>query len=142
MILKQRMKKNIFKSKIKNIFNIDIDKIEYTVGVRSISKLCSNSLWGKFGQCSNINQTKYVTEPTEFYKILLDDTLENLNIQFINDDMVQTTYNFKDHVIDNSNNTNINIACFTTSHARLMLYDKLHYLQKKVLYNDTNSIIH
>ena len=41
-----------------------------------------------------MKQTKYVTEPTK-----LDDTVENLNIQFVNDDMVQMTYNFKDHFI-------------------------------------------
>ena len=46
-----------------------------------------------------MNQTTYVTEPTEFYKILFDDTVENLNIQFLNDDMVQMTNNFKDHCI-------------------------------------------
>ena len=34
------------------------------------------------------------------------------------------------------------MACFTTSHARLMLYDKLDYLQEKVLYFDTDSIIY
>ena len=50
------------------------------------------------------------------------------------------TYNFKDHFIDNSNNTNIYIAAFTTSHVRLMLYNKLDYLQEKVLYFDTDSI--
>ena len=112
---------DIFKSKIKKSLDIDIDKFEYNPGLRSISKLCLNSRWGKFGQRTNMNQTKYVTEPTEFYKILLDDTVSNLNIQFVNDDMVQMTYNFKDHFIENSNNTNIFIACFTTSHARLML---------------------
>ena len=89
-----------------------------------------------------MSQTKYVTEPSELYKILHDDTVSNLNIQFVNDDMVQMTYNFKDHFVDNSNNTNIYIACFTTSHARLMLYDKLDYLQEKVLYFDTDSIIY
>ena len=89
-----------------------------------------------------MNQTKYVTEPTEFYKILLDDTVENLNIQFVNKDMGQMTCNFKDHFIDNSNNTNIYIACFTTSHARLMLYNKLDYLQQKMLYFDTDSVIY
>ena len=56
--------------------------------------------------------------------------------------MVQMTYNLKDHFIDNSNNTNIYIACFTTSHARLLLYDKRDYLQEKVLYFDTDSIIY
>ena len=102
-------------------------EIRNNSGLRSISKLCLNSLWGKFGQRSNMNQTTYVTEPTEFYKILLDDTVENLNIQFVNDDMVQMTYNFKDHFIVNSNKTDIYIACFTKSYARLMLYDKLDY---------------
>ena len=56
--------------------------------------------------------------------------------------MVQMTYNFKDQFVDNSKNTNIHIACFTTSHARLMLYNKLDYLNGKVLYFDTDSIIY
>ena len=60
--------------------DIDIDKFEFNAGLRSISKTCKNSLWGKFGQGSNLNQTKYVTEPTEFSKILLDDSISNLNI--------------------------------------------------------------
>ena len=85
---------------------------------------------------------KYVTEVSEFYEILLDDKLDNINFQFINDDRVQMTYNFKDQFVDNSKDTNIYIACFTTSHARLLLYDKLDYLQKKVLYFDNDSIIY
>ena len=80
-----------------------------------------------------MSQTKYVTEVSEFYEILLDDKLDNINFQFINDDMVQMTYNFKDQFVHNSNNTNVYIACFTTSHARLMLYNKL---------DDTDSIIY
>ena len=68
-----------------------------------------------------------VTEVSEFYEILLDDKLDNINFQFINDDMTQMTYNFKDQFVDNSKNTNIYIACFTISHARLMLYNTLDY---------------
>ena len=89
-----------------------------------------------------MSQTKYVTEVSEFYEILLDNKLDNTNFQFINDDMVQMTYNFKDQFVDNSKNTNIYIACFTTSHARLMLYNKLDYLKEKVLYFDMDSIIY
>ena len=89
-----------------------------------------------------MSQTKYVTEVSEFYKILLDDKLDNKNFQFINDDMVQMKYNFKDQFVDNSKNTNVYIACFTTSHTRLMLYDKLDHLNEKVLYFDTDSIIY
>ena len=131
-----------FKAKIKDSLDIDVEKFEFNAGLRSIAKLCLNSLWGKFSQRSDMSQTKYVTEVSEFYEILLDDKLDNINFQFINDDMVQMTYNFKDQFVDNSNNTNIFIACLTTSHARLMLYDKLDYLNEKVLYFDTDSIIY
>ena len=89
-----------------------------------------------------MSQTKYVTEVSEFYEILLDDKLDNKNFQVTNDDMVQMTYNFKDQFVDNSKNTNVCIACFTTSHARLMLYNKLDYLNETVLYFDTDSIIY
>ena len=130
-----------FKLKIKESLDIDIENFEFNAGLRSIIKLCLNSLWGKFGQRSNMSQTKYITEVSEFYEILLDDKLDNINFQFINDDMIQMTYNFKDQFVDNSKNTNIYIACFTTSHARLMLYDKLDYLKDKVLYFDTDSIV-
>ena len=56
--------------------------------------------------------------------------------------MAQITFNLKDHFVDQSNNTNIYIAAFTTAHARLMLYDKLDYLGERVLYFDTDSIIY
>ena len=131
-----------FKLKIKKSLDIDVEKFEFNAGLRSIRKLCLNSLWGKFGQRSNMSQTKYVTEVSEFYEILLDDKLDNTSFQFINDDMVQMTYNFKNQFVDNLKNTNVCIACFTTSHARLMLYNKLDYLKEKVLYFDTDSIIY
>ena len=131
-----------FKARIKNSLDIDIGKFEFNAGLRSVAKLCLDSLWGRFGQRSNMSQTKYVTEVSEFYEILLDNKLDNINFQFINDDIVQMTYNFKDQFVDNSKNTNVYIACFTTSHARLMLYDKLDYLNEKVLYFDTDSIIY
>ena len=81
-------------------------------------------------------------EVSEFYEILLDDKLDNINFQFINDNMAQMTYNFNNQFVDNSKNTDICITCFTTSHARLMLYNKLDYLKEKVLYFDTDSIIY
>ena len=72
-----------------------------------------------------MKQTKYVTQPSQFYKILLDDNIDNLAIMFINEDMVQMTYDLNDRFVDNSNSTNICIAAFTTSHARMMLYNVL-----------------
>ena len=128
---KTKEEEDSFKARIKDSLDIDVEKFEFNPGLRSIAKLCLNSLWGKFSQRNNMSQTKYVTDVSEFYEILLDDKLDNKNFQFINDDMVQMTYNFKDQFVDNSTNTNIYIACFTTSHARLMLYDKLDCLNEK-----------
>ena len=79
-----------------------------------------------------MKQTKYVTQPSEFYKILLDDNIDNLAIMFINEDMVQMTYDLNDRFVDNSNSTNICIAAFTTSHARMMLF--WGYLPYKIKY--------
>ena len=129
-----------FKARIKDSLDIDIEKFEFNAGLRSLGKISLNSLWGRFGMRCNMSRAKYVTEVSEFYEILLDDKLDNENFQFINDDMVQMTYNFKYQFVDNSKNTNVYIACFTTSHARLMLFDKLDYLNEKVLYFDTDSI--
>ena len=44
------------KIKTKKSLYIDIEKFEFNAGLRSISKLCLNSLWGKFGQRSNMSQ--------------------------------------------------------------------------------------
>ena len=121
---------------------IILENIEPNPGMRTIAKLCLNSLWGKFGQRNNMNHTKFVTEVSEFYKILLDDTLEVQNLNFVTDEMVEMSYIQKDMFVDNSYNTNIFIACFTTSSARLRLYEKLDYLGDLVLYFDTDSIIY
>ena len=108
--------------------------------MRAIAKLCLNSLWGKFGQRTNMAQTKYVVDLNEYFKILLDDTLEDVEPVFLNEEMVQMNYTLKDQFVDNHNDTNIFIAAFTTSHARLMLYDKLEILGGSVLGYDTDSV--
>lgn len=128
-----------FKNVVKQRLNINLGKIEYNAGMRSIAKLCLNSLWGKFGQRINLTQTKYVTEPKEFYEILLDETIDDLNIQFLTNDMIQMNYNIRNKFVDNHNNTNIFVAAFATSHAREMLYDVLDKLGDQVLGYDTDS---
>lgn len=130
---------NVFKQRVKNHLGIELGGIKKNPGMRQIAKLCLNSLWGKYGQRINQTQTEYVTEPKDFYKILLNETHEDMNIQFLNKDMVQMHYNLKDQFVDNYNNINIPIAAFTTSHAREMLYGVLDKLGDRVLGYDTDS---
>ena len=127
-----------FKKKVKDHLGIGLGNIKENKCMRAVSKLCLNSLWGKFGQRINQMQTEYVTGPKDFYKILLNETHEDINVQFLTKDMVQMSFNLKDQFVDNFNNTNIFVAAFTTSHAREM-YGVLDKLGDQVLGYDTDS---
>jgi len=61
---------------------------------------------------------------------------------FINENVVQVTYKYKDLYVQDPFSTNIHIAAFTTSNARLRLYDMLDKLGQSVAYYDTDSIVY
>jgi len=111
-------------------------------GKRAVAKICLNSLWGKFGQRQNMTQTEYVTDVKRWYKLLLDDRLEISKTVFINENIVQVTYKYKDQYVVDTFSTNVYIAAFTTSNARLRLYNMLDNLGQAVAYYDTDSIIY
>ncbi|XP_071033136.1 uncharacterized protein [Parasteatoda tepidariorum] len=126
----------------KEKLNIKLDIIEDNPGLRFIAKTCLNSLWGKFGQRNNMKQTEYVIEIEDFYRIILDDTIKYINMNFLNDDGVEMTYKMKDKFEKNNFNTNVYIAAFTTSSAGVRLYEMLDKLGDKVLYYDTDSVVY
>ena len=48
---KTKEEEDSFKARIiDRIKDIDVEKFEFNAGLRSIAKLCLNSLWGKFGK--------------------------------------------------------------------------------------------
>ena len=50
-------------------------------------------------------------------------------------------YKFEEEFVTTSPFTNVVVAAFTTTHARLKLYSYLEKLQEQVLYFDTDSVI-
>ena len=121
---------------------LDLENIKVNPGKRAVAKLCLNSLWGKFGQRNNMPSTEYVTDACRFYEILLDDRLQDINVLYLTDEMLQVNYKYKDKYLENKFNTNIFIAVYTTANARLKLYEQLSVLDKAVLYCDTDSIMY
>ena len=101
-----------------------------------------NSFWGKFGQRPNQTQVSSCTRPSEFFQIITDDRQVIHRIEIVNEHMVEVFHNFQEKTIPVQTNVNIFIACFTTSYARLKLYDALDTLQERVLYFDTDSVIY
>ena len=55
---------------------------------------------------------------------------------FINENVVQVTYKYKDQYVQDP------FAAFTTSNARLRLYDMLDHLGQSVAYYDTDSMVY
>ena len=72
----------------------------------------------------------------------MDDKIEQISLCFLNDNMIYASYERKDEFLKTSYNTNIYIACFTSSWARLRLYNMLEKLDKNVCYCDTDSVVY
>ncbi|KAK7580532.1 hypothetical protein V9T40_001161 [Parthenolecanium corni] len=121
---------------------LDVNEIKPNPGKRALAKLCLNSLWGKFGQRTNQAQDEFVKDPWRFYEILRDDTLTDINVLYVSEEMLQVSYRKIDHFIENIYNTNIMIAIFTTAHGRLALYEAMEKIGRNMIYCDTDSVIY
>ena len=126
---------------------LEYDKIEKNPGLRYIAKLCLNSLWGKFGQRLNMTKSVLVNNIKDFYNVITNPQYEDFNTMELGNKGDKTrkcliNYKVKDEYVENDYNTNIGIACFTTSSARLRLYGALETLNRQVLYFDTDSVVY
>src|SRR5208337_1428507 len=120
---------------------IELEELKENPGLRFIAKLCLNSLWGKFGQNPKMTKKVYIDNAPEFYKLILNSEIENINLSFLkNDDLLYVTYDEKDQFVKQNFNTSVYIACFTTAHARLRLYEMLDRIDRNVCYYDTDPI--
>jgi hypothetical protein len=111
-------------------------------GLYLISKLCLNSLWGKFGQRDMFTNTVDVFSWNEFQKVIEQDDIDILGIILHGSKARTITYQKKKEFLSVPKYTNIAIAAFTTSHARCRLYEVLESIpEDDILYMDTDSVI-
>ena len=115
--------------------------IKKNLGLRNLSKLALNSFYGKFGQRTNMKKTKFVQDLGEFTNILTDKTKNVTDFHIMNNDVLMIEYEHAQDFEMYSLNTNVVIAAFCTSYARLKLWDVMNKLGDRVLYRDTDSII-
>ena len=128
--------------KLRQGIELDMQNIKPNPVKRTTAKTCMNSLYGRFGMRTNQTHTEFVTDPSRFYELLLDDRLDDLSIFYLTDDMIQVNYRYKDYFIENRYNVNIFVALYTTANARLRLYEELDRLGTAACYCDTDSIIY
>ena len=112
-------------------------------GLRSLTKLMLNNLWGRYGMRLNLPQTEFTTE---FARILLldnDPTWEITGVNVVSENIAQLNYKrVSDEFIPMRDDTNIFIAVATTAWARIRLYRELTKLKNRAIYCDTDSIIY
>ena len=106
-----------------------------------MSKLALNSFYGKFGQRTNMRKTKFVTDLGTLYSLLTDPSKEVTDFHIMNENIIEIEYKTTEDFEPLSVNTNVTIAAFCTSWARIKLWSIMNRLQDRVLYHDTDSII-
>ena len=48
-------------------FGIELGELKENSGLRFISKIILNSLWGTFGQCSKVTHSEFIDTEADFY---------------------------------------------------------------------------
>jgi hypothetical protein len=119
---------------------LDRTKMVKNPGLRSLAKLCLNSFWGKFGQRTQISNSKFVTDPAEFNEILFDESNTVHQVRAMSENVVYVTYNKKDAFVEGMPYSNPVVASFVTAICRLRLYSDLEKLGERVAYFDTGKL--
>ena len=83
-----------------------------------------NSFWGKFAQRSNLVKTEQIDDPQVFFDYLTSDEITVLDANLVSDEIMEIRYDYGENYVHPDPKTNVVIAAFTTTHARLQLYYK------------------
>ena len=121
---------------------LDIKQIEKNPGLRSIAKLALNSFYGKFGQRTNMKKYTFIRYPQELYNMLSDVTKELSDFHILSENMMIVEYMQAKEFQNVDPKTNVLISAFCSSYARLHLWKMMNFLDRRVLYHDTDSLIY
>jgi hypothetical protein len=96
---------------------------------------------GKFAQQPSYVETKDVFHMDDFEAMIQADDKIIKNVVFHRHGARTVSYERRKELLMLPKHSNYAVAAFTTAHARLRLYQALKYLDRDVLYMDTDSVI-
>jgi hypothetical protein len=121
----------------------DDDEFSPNPGLRQLTKLMLNNLWGRFGMRENLPSSVFVAEFEKLLKLLNDPEIDVTGIRIVTDNILQViSKKTSEDFLVTSKDTNIFIAVTTTAWARIRLYKELDVTKERTLYCDTDSIIY
>jgi hypothetical protein len=119
---------------------IELGEMKKNPGRKAVAKICLNSLWGKFGQRNNMTKSTLVTDIVEFYAYILNEKYDKVTLTLLTEEMVLVNYTYKNEFVEDNTCTNIFLAVYTTSNARLRLYKQLDNIGENSIGCDTDSL--
>ena len=132
-----------YKAELKSRLDIKVERNDFkpNPSLRTLAKLVLNSLWGKFGQRSNLVEChilKTAKDNYEYHQLRRMGHIKEKSEASLG----TTAYMKKCQRLNKWNKKNVALAAFVTAHARLRLWDYLEKLDARVVYHDTDSIIY
>jgi hypothetical protein len=123
-------------------FQVHSNNTRKNPGLKQVAKLCLNSLWGKFGQRSNLPSYEYVNDYNVMIQKAADPTTNLKSWTIVNERCVEMKFEEEsDYVVDAPHISEIT-AIFTTANARMRLYSMLDWLHpSQICYCDTDSVM-
>ena len=122
------------------------DKIVKNSGLRFITKLMLNSLWGKLAQSSNQVQAELVLSRDRLKELSNDKRIEFISEYQVDEASLLISYKFNNEMDAPQPLTSPAVAAFVTCWGRLKLYSLIEEIESsrrgRVLYCDTDSVIY
>ena len=114
-------------------------------GLCALAKMFSSGLWGKFGQRDINTFTKFFSgkKLDEWHRLIgqyNNDKIADINVHEVNNDYIYATITPTEDENLNLKTTNVMLAAFITSHARLRLFVVLDKYGARIAYHDTDSV--
>ncbi|MGH0148383.1 UNVERIFIED_CONTAM: hypothetical protein FKN15_037475 [Acipenser sinensis] len=91
---------------------LDPQNINVNPAKRQISKLCLNSLWGKFAQRTNQLSTSLVKDPDQFFHYLFSKRYQVSHFCFVSDTVAQVQWRYASDTYTPPGNVNLFIKVF------------------------------
>lgn len=117
------------------------------VAMRGLAKLILNSLWGKFGQRTDLVNRELLMNGNDVFRLntmISQGWVKEKKREFLRSGEGMVTPIQIAHVVNylKRERKNVAIAAFVTANARLRLFQALQKLDDRVLYHDTDSVIY
>lgn len=118
------------------------DKVAKNPGKRNVSKICVNSIWGKFVQKDAQKEKIRVTNSQEYFEVMNNDHIDATSIQFnlLTEGMYECTYEWTKEFVQRGAKINPYLGASVTGWARTILHRKVREVD--AIYCDTDSVVY